>query len=103
VNVHGWWGKTSGSCPAKATVTVSLQGYWCQNIPDGPCSWITLTPGSAYVYPGGGSGNWATSSVGCTAEDVPIGFRAWVHVNVNGTTTGTSYAPPGDLDCTPPE
>jgi len=83
VSAHGWWYRNN--CPnTKTTVYIGLQEFYS----DG--SWRTKATGSAYVYPGGGSGNRATARHICESV-VPAGWRSYVIVYIgNGASAYTA-------------
>jgi hypothetical protein len=83
VSAHGWWYRNN--CPnTKTTVTIGLQEYYS----DG--SWRTKATGSAYVYPGGGSANWANARHICESV-VVAGWRSYVIVTIgNGASANTA-------------
>lgn len=88
-SAHGWWYR--GNCiNTLATVYVYLQEYYS----DG--SWRTKARGSAFVYPGGGSGNRANARRRCENPFV-AGWRSLVIVQIgNGDST---YTPGRNLPC----
>jgi hypothetical protein len=68
----------------KFTRQIGLQEYYS----DG--SWRTMATGSAYVYPGGGSSNWANARHICESV-VVAGWRSYVIVNIgNGASANTA-------------
>lgn len=89
VSAHGWWYR--GTCPnVKTTVYIGLQEYYSDN------TWRTKATGSAYVWPGGGSSNWANARHVCEST-VPAGWRSYIVVYIgNGAS---AYKPALNLAC----
>jgi hypothetical protein len=92
VSAHGWWYR--GSCAnQKTTVYIGLQEFYS----DG--SWRTKATSSAYVWPGGGSGNRATARHVCESV-VPAGWRSYVIVRLgNGASANLPSAGGLNLAC----
>jgi hypothetical protein len=89
---HGWWAQ--GTCQnVKATVTVILYEYFSDGL------WHYQATGSAFVYPGGGSGNRATVRQFC--EGVALaGWRTYISVAIGAGDS--TYTPNQNLNCTNP-
>lgn len=89
VSAHGWWYR--GTCPnQKTTVYIGLQEFYSDGI------WRTKDTGSAYVWPGGGSANWATARRTCENRFV-AGWRSYIIVYIgNGAS---AYTPGQNLAC----
>jgi hypothetical protein len=88
VSVHGWWYR--GTCAnTKTTVSVGLQEYYSDK------TWRTKATGSANVWPGGGSANWANARHVCEST-VIAAWRSYIIVKIgNGAsayTTGQNLA-----------
>ena len=100
-SVHGWWETASGICPAKATVTMYLQAWYCNDYPYS-CYWATLTVDQADVYEGGGSGNRATARWNC-ANSNEVGWRGYVDVDLDNWSDppGFTYTNIKNLACSP--
>jgi hypothetical protein len=82
-SVHGWW--IRGTCPnTKTTVYVGLQEYYSDQV------WRTKATGSAYVWPGGGSANWANARRVCESA-VTAAWRSYIIVRIgNGSSAYTT-------------
>jgi hypothetical protein len=91
-SAHGWWYR--GSCAnQKTTVTIYLYEYFSDGL------WHWQGTGSAYVWPGGGSGNRATVRQVCTGV-IPAGWRSLVVVKLgNGAS---AYTPAQNIACRHP-
>jgi len=89
VSAHGWWYR--GTCPnQKTTVYIGLQEFYSDGL------WRTKDTGSAYVWPGGGSANWATARRTCENTFV-AGWRSYIIVYIgNGAS---AYTPTQNLAC----
>src|SRR5690348_13241622 len=90
VSAHGWWYRNT--CPnEKTTVRIYLYEYFSDQ------TWHFQSSGSAYVWPGGGSGNRATARQVC--EGVALaGWRSLIAVSIgNGAS---AYTPAQNLNCT---
>lgn len=88
---HGWW--YLGNCAnQKTTVSMGIQEYWCV-LTNGVCTsyfWRTEATGSAYVYPGGGSGNRANARSTCQNTRTAA-WRSYVIVSLgNGASAYTA-------------
>lgn len=90
VSAHGWW--YQGTCPnTKATVTIWIQEYFSDR------TWHTQGSGQAYVWPGGGSSNWANARQVCEGVAL-VPRRALVSVNIGtGASAQTDFR---NLNCT---
>jgi len=88
---HGWWYRNNCT-NVKATVYIGLQEYFS----DG--TWHNQGAiGSKYVYPGGGSANWANARQVCEGFAL-AGWRSYVYVTIgNGAS---AYTPAQNLNCT---
>lgn len=83
VSVHGWWYRNN-CANTKTTVTIGLQEYYSDGV------WRTKATGSAYVYPGGGSGNRATARRVCESV-ITAAWRSYVIVAIgNGASAYTA-------------
>jgi hypothetical protein len=90
VSAHGWW--YQGTCAnQKTVVTIGLQEYFSDK------TWHNEgEPGTANVYPGGGSANRAVARVAC-ASTVPAGWRSYVIVTIG--TGASAYTTAQNIPC----
>jgi len=91
-SAHGWWYR--GSCAnTKTTVTIYLYEYFSDGL------WHWQGTGQAYVWPGGGSANWANVRQICTGV-IPAGWRSLIVVRIgNGAS---AYTTAQNLPCRHP-
>jgi hypothetical protein len=89
-SVHGWWTKesTSGACPSKANVDITLQAFGCGSFTG--CGWVTVGFGSLDVSAGGGSGKRANARTGC-ANSNPVAYREQVDVDLLNWNDPSGY------------
>ena len=98
-SAHGWWKKSSGTCPSKANVDAQLQAVWCGS---GPCQWRTVDSNSDDVYSGGGSANRVAVRENCSGSKT-TGYRIRVDVDLIGVSdpSGWTNSAGVDLACYP--
>ena len=89
-SVHGWWLVTGGECPSTATVSVALQGYWCDFF---GCRWITVATDVGSHAEGGGGGNRTTARRTCSDTSRPVGWRGLVDVDLDGVIDPPGLTP----------
>jgi hypothetical protein len=96
---HGWWAKSSGTCPSRANVDIELQAVWCDRL---GCYWKTVASGSKDVYSGGGSANRAAAREDCAGSSI-VGWRSRVDVDLIGVSdpSGWTYSAGEDMACYP--
>lgn len=99
-SVHGWWLNTGGTCPSLATVSVALQGFWCDGL---GCRWITVAPGTGDHVAGGGGGNRTTARRPCSDTARLVGWRGLVDVDLVGVVDPPGLTPSTivNLNCVP--
>ncbi len=84
VSTHGWWEIESDNqnCPEYAYVEVWLQANWCDFITG--CRWITLAHQEKRIREGGGSGRRTTARYDCASNELLVGYRNVVDVDLVG-------------------
>jgi hypothetical protein len=99
-SVHGWWVFAGGTCPATATVSVALQGFWCDSF---GCTWITVATGAGSWVAGGGGGNRTTARRTCSSTARLVGWRGLVDVDLDGVADPAGLTPSTivNLNCVP--
>ncbi len=99
-SVHGYWVRDGGNCPATGTVTVELQALGCGSL---GCVWITQDTRTVKgVYPGSGTGRWATPHKTCASSRM-VGWRGRVDTALTDfyDPFGWDDGPQKDLYCSP--
>ena len=89
-SVHGWWLVNGGECPSTATVSVALQGFWCDSF---GCRWITVATGVGSHVAGGGGGNRTTARRPCSSTARLVGWRGLVDVDLDGVVDPPGLTP----------
>lgn len=99
MSIHGWWTKTSGTCPSKATVAVYLDAWACDGF--GNCFWVNQDDKSSDVYPGGGSANRVAARKACSSS-AEVGWQGYAVVTLAGESgSAVAYSDGEDWPCHP--
>lgn len=100
LSAHGWWEIVLNyRCPAKSTVTVALQGYWCDSA---GCRFIDIAPiVPEYIGPKAVTGQRVTARRACAPTKL-VSYRSIIRTTLGGTSRTDKYTTAiRDLYCYP--